>query len=1039
MRFRILLILISISLLFASPILQAQENMIYTDPDHRYKSAIDWYQRGNYTLAKKEFRTFLSETEYDHGEDWTLRRETAMYLGAMSAKHLGNPDAVLGFIQIINQYPGRGRLAAECNFQIAQHYYENKKYKNAIQYYEKVDVSYLGPEYLQDFYFRQAYSYFIFKKFDQAQPLFEQIANFPNDYRAAANYYVGYIAFEKDDYEKAMDSFRQIENDKLYSKTVPYYIIQILYTWGRNDELANYAEPVLKRNGLKFRKEINNILGQTYYNQKQFEKALPYLKYYVDNSSKVRKEDLYQLAYTQYKFGQYGDAIRNFKDLNTLEDTLGQNAQYHLAACYLKTGEKAEARHAFSSASKMNFDPIIKETSAFNHAKLSYEMGFDSEAVEALRTFIALYPASGRNLQAKDLLGEVLENYSNYSEAMEIIESIPNRSSRMTQTYQKMACYNGIELYSNGKYEEALPMFDKAIQNSHSSELASLARFWKGDIYFRQDKYKRAISTMKEFQSGGRSLSEKVSPAMADYTIGYAYLNQKKYASAGEHFRSAVNGLSGKSGKLSKQVAVDAMLRGGDCYFVSGDYSQASGIYQQVLDQRGEGADYATYQKGLIAGLQRNPAEKVRLMNEVERSYSESSYRDDAVFQIGQTHLNSRSYADAISTFQRLVDTYPDSDKRAQALINLGLINYNTNKNSQAIRYYEEVLRKYPKSAESQAALSGLQDVYIASGDSEGFRKKMKSLGIDVSSSQADAVAFQAAESYYDKGDCTGTINSLNRYLKDFPNGAYIVYAHFYRGECLYESAGYNDAIKDYDAVIRNGNDLFMERALEKAARIAYYQRKDYTKAYEYYEKLERNALKRTYSLEALRGLMRTAFKLKKTSEVDKYTGAILSRKDVTEKDIIEANFYAGRSHYDRGSISKAAEYLGKVVPLTTNDMGAESRYLLADIYKRQNRWEQCKEYAYKVINEAPGNENWFVRSYILLADYYEHKGELYQAKQTLLSIKNGYKGSDQAILRDVNQKLEQVKAKEKSKSKLQTIGTDKPSEYLETEEIEGP
>ncbi len=1037
MLFRILPLIALFLLMPLQGLLNAQENMIYTDPDTRYKSAIDWYQRGNYTLAKKEFRTFLSETQYDHGEDWTLRRETALYLQAMSAQKLGNPDAVLSFIQIISQYPGRARLVAECNFQIAQHYFESKKYKNAIAYYDKVDVSYLGPEYLQDYYFRQAYSYFIFKKFDQAQPLFEQIANFNNDYKAAANYYVGYIAFENKDYDKAMSSFQTIEKDKLYSKTVPYYITQIYHTWARSDELIDYAVPVLKRPGLKFRKEINNILGQTYYDQKRFEEALPYLEYYVKNSNKVRKEDLYQLAYTQYKFGKYGDAISNFKDLNTLNDTIGQNAQYHLAACYLKTGEKDQARNAFASASKMSFDPVIQETSAFNHAKLSYELGFDGEAVEALRTFIALYPSSNRSYQAKDLLGEVLENYANYGEAMKIIESIPDRSPRMNQTYQKMACYKGIDLCSNGKYDQALPMFDKAIQNNKNPELGLLAKYWKGDIYFRQNKYPQAITAMSEFKNGGRNISDKVSIAMADYTIGYSYLNQKNYSSAGSSFSKVVDALQGKSGKLQTQIATDAMLRGGDCYFVSGDYSKASGIYQKVLNKGGEGADYATYQKGLIAGLQRDKEGKLRLMREVETKYPNSAFRDDAVFQIGQTYLTSRSYSDAISTFKRLVDSFPDSDKRAQALINLGLINYNTNNNSEAIKYYEQVIRKYPKSAESQAALSGLQDVYIASGDSEGFRKKMKSLGVDVSSSQADAVAFQAAESYYDKGDCTGTISSLNRYLRDFPNGGYIVYAHFYRAECLYESGGYLDAIKDYDAVIRNGNDLFMERALEKAARIAYHQQKDYAKANEYYAKLESNSLKRTYSLEAVRGLMRTAFKLKKTQQIDKYTQALLLRQDATENDQIEANFYAGRSMYDRGSLSKAIEHLSKVAALTTNDMGSEARYLIADANKRQNRWEKCKEYAYKVINEAPGNETWFVRSYLLLADYYEHKGELYQAKQTLLSIKNGYKGSDQSIIKDVDQKLSIIIGKEKAKTKLQSPDSNKPSEYLETEEIE--
>lgn len=52
------------------------------------------------------------------------------------------------------------------------------------------------------------------------------------------------------------------------------------------------------------------------------------------------KEDIYQLAYCQYKTGAYTKAIENFKQLNLLDEAMGQNATYALADCYLNQPER---------------------------------------------------------------------------------------------------------------------------------------------------------------------------------------------------------------------------------------------------------------------------------------------------------------------------------------------------------------------------------------------------------------------------------------------------------------------------------------------------------------------------------------------------------------------------------------------------------------------------------------------------------------------------------------------------------------------------
>ena len=73
-----------------------------------------------------------------------------------------------------------------------------------------------------------------------------------------------------------------------------------------------------------------------------------------------------------------------------------QNAYYHLADCYLHTGDKKNARIAFEAASRADFDKAIKEDAMFNYLKLNYELSFSpfNEIVNSFMQFINEFPNS---------------------------------------------------------------------------------------------------------------------------------------------------------------------------------------------------------------------------------------------------------------------------------------------------------------------------------------------------------------------------------------------------------------------------------------------------------------------------------------------------------------------------------------------------------------------------------------------------------------------------------------------------------------------
>ena len=157
----------------------------------------------------------------------------------------------------------------------------------------------------------------------------------------------------------------------------------------------------------------------------------------MSRSNKVRREDLYELSYSYYQANEWTKAIEGFKQLSGKEDSLSQHAMYLLGDSYLKTGQRANARNAFLFSSVNNSNQSQREISRFNYAKLSYELGYQDEALKSLRTFLNDYPDSKYREEATELLVGALANTNNYRDALTLI--INNAINKISQAEYKFS------------------------------------------------------------------------------------------------------------------------------------------------------------------------------------------------------------------------------------------------------------------------------------------------------------------------------------------------------------------------------------------------------------------------------------------------------------------------------------------------------------------------------------------------------------------------------------------------------------------------
>ncbi|MBC8046535.1 MAG: tetratricopeptide repeat protein, partial [Fimbriimonadaceae bacterium] len=245
-----------------------------------------------------------------------------------------------------------------------------------------------------------------------------------------------------------------------------------------------------------------------------------------------------------------------------------------------------------------------------------------------------------------------------------------------------------------------------------------------------------------------------------------------------------------------------------------------------------------------------------------------------------------------------------------------------------------------------------------------------------------------------------------------------------YRAESNFKQEKYDESLKDYVVIIKENKKQYLESALLRASWITYYQKQDYKTANEYYGKLYEVADYKENTFVAMKGLLRTAYFLNDFDEVITNANRILQSDLVTNNERIEANYYTGKAYLEKNNIDKAYDAFKKAADLTTNEIGVESRFQMADILFQKGKLEDSKKQCLEIINDMPAYEEWVVRSYILLADISAAKGDYAQAKATLKSIIDNYEG-DPALLELTKQKLEQVEEMEKSGKRIQDDGVD--------------
>lgn len=988
----------------------AQKTIIYTHEDAEFKTGIELFQKEKYGAAQKSFLNIIKSKS----DPKSLVRIDAEYYNAICAIELFNKDGELYLKQFIYDHPESPKVKS-AYFYLGKYNYRKKKWRESLEWFEKVDVYDLTTDDLSEFYFKRGYGFFNTDKFAEAKKDFYEIKDVDNKYAGAAKYYYAHIAYLEKNYETALIDFMKLQQNETFGAVVPYYIVQLYYLQGRYEEVIRYAPALLDSATTKRAPEIARVLGESYYRLNKYSEAIPYLKKYEKGVGKLPRSDQYQLGYAYYKIKDYDEAINYFTGVTNIDDSLVQNAYYHLGDCYLKINNKQNARNAFAEASRLDFDKKIQEDALYSYAKLCYELSYNpyNEAIRAFQLYIKNYSNSARLDEAYSYLVNAFTTTKNYKGAVEAIEAIKVLTPELKQAHQKVAYFRAVDLYNNSEYAEAIKMFDKSTTYKFDKFITAQATYWKGESYYKLKNYPQAIDNYREYISEPGAIG-KSELSDANYNIGYVYLKLKDYSNSILWFRKFVT----FKPQADQKKINDALNRIGDGYFMSRDFENAADYYDQSYKMKLINADYALFQKALANGVLKKYPSKITDLQMFINNYPNSTFIQKARFELALTYEKDNQQDLALASYKKFIDDYPNSIYVNTALSKIGLIYFGKKEDDNAFAYFDKLIKRDRKSPEANNAINQVKQIYIAKGNLEAMEEWLKSIGAAIPQMELDSISYNVGKVHYLERDYKATVTAFEKYIQKFPDGFYILHAIAMKADADDILGNTEAALTGYNTIISKNKNQYTEQALAKASDIMY-KKKDCVKATELYRQLEQMAENPKNSSAAKIGQMRCNYQLKNYEDVLLYANKVLTLENVSQELNNESHYYIGQALL---ALQKHDEAFAEFKALSNNaknELGAEASYNVAYIYYLKNDYKQAQKTIYDFIGESE-YDYWVSKAFILLADNFVALKDNFQAKTTLKTVINDSKTPE--LIKIAQEKLDKIIADEEAARQLKIM-----------------
>lgn len=979
----------------------AQNTLTYASTESIYHNGIELYENKSFTAARKEFENYLSLSARSLSPNH-FNQANAAYYAAVAALKSKARDADVLVKRFVNTYPDHPK-AALIFTDLADDYFLSGNFKEAIPLYEKALKSRAPSLDTYEMRYRLGISYYQLKELNKALVEFNYVKATVTESAIHAAYYAAVIAFGNENYEAALIDLRRVENVNPYKIEVPNWIAEILFRQKKYDDLVAYTEPIIANPTGRKIDEICLVTAEVFFFKDDFKKAAMYYEKFKSlRRGSVSPQVTFRHAYSLYKTDNYVGAAALFKTLASGDDILAQQSAYYLGISTLQNKQLLDAKVAFRVAQKLDYDVQIKEEATYNLIKILLDGKETTEAISQLQSYLALYPSGKYVDESNELLSEVFFSTNNYQSAIDYIEKLPKRTTKINEAYQKVTYNQGVMDFNSESYDKSIVYFDKSLTTPIDPQLRLQANFWKAEALLIQNKpeaenlYKTLIAS-----------SDKAISLNSTYSLAYAYFNEKKYANALPYFTEFVNKAKGNTDLLQKYE--DALLRSADCQLALKRFSVALGLYEEAYKQNRVDKDYALYFSSVTLQFMNRDQEAKQRLAQFLRQFSNSRLIDDALYQKASISMEDGNNQEAVQLLSDLLQKKPSSPLVPDALLKRAAAFSNLQNYDRSIADYTIIVRRFPKSPVSSEALLGLKDVYAMSDNPEEYARILEEYERqNPGNNSVESLQFENAKNLFFNGKYPQAIQLLERYLVSYPTNSNTDEANYYLGESFTMLKNSERALGYYSKVINRGESSFLTKAAYRAAGI-YMEQKSFGQALSLYKLVVESSSEKRQIIMSQLEMMVAHYELGDYQSARALSGKIIQEgNEVVANASNKAILYKLKSYVKEKNKPQAEKAWTELQEAGKDIYAAEGLYSLAYLLYENKKFEESNELIDKYRSDYYTYSDWFDMYNLLIADNYLGDGDSLNAREVLNAIIENSKNEE--MRRTAREKLATIR-----------------------------
>ncbi len=393
-------------------------------------------------------------------------------------------------------------------------------------------------------------------------------------------------------------------------------------------------------------------------------------------------------------------------------------------------------------------------------------------------------------------------------------------------------------LVDEGKSEEALTLFDEAIQIAPDDQLAADTLLQKAEALLKSEQYEAAEQA---FQAYLNVTEDPSGEARALYGKGWSLWEQSRPEEAAAAFERTAT----KSN--NPEISATAWVKAGDARFAAKQFERAFKNYQAVSKKHADSplAARATYQSGAARRASGDAGGAHLQFLAVETNFPDSEFAPRAALQRAELLKNEKGGEPALQEYQRIATQYTNGVVQATALHQQGLIRFELDQFSKALENFQAVSTGYPASPEAPQAAYMQGFCRYLQGDidtalqicqtfvenypdslwtpnvlfwlsehayNRGDYPQAHTSFLDIATrfpenELADEALFWAANSLLRQDSFLDAFLLYSRLAKEHPQSALLLKTRFAQGEVLSELGEFPRAILAYEEVIKSSPD----------------------------------------------------------------------------------------------------------------------------------------------------------------------------------------------------------------------------------------